>query len=155
MKPLILILTTVISLMSCSDDNNSQNPNIEFTEIAEGFLAGDGAEGIPKQNIVIDNETDWNDLKAKMNMVNNETANFSETEIDFSKFNIIAIFEEVKNSGEFHLSIDEIIKKPNNVFVRIKLESPSGPNVIQIITQPYYIAKIPKSDLPMLFEFIN
>lgn len=152
MKPLILILTTVISLISCSDDNNSQNTNIEFTEIAEGFLGGQGSEGIPKQNIVINNETDWNNLKTKMNTNVNTTESFSETEIDFSKSNIIAIFEEVKNSGEFHLSINEIIKKPNNVFVRIKLESPSGPNVIQIITQSYYI---PKSKLPVLFEFIN
>ncbi|TVZ25129.1 protease stability complex PrcB-like protein [Gillisia sp. Hel_I_86] len=151
MKAFILILTTVISL-SCSDDNNSLNTNIKFTEIAEGFLGGQGSEGIPKQNIVIENETDWNNLKTKMNTNVNTTESFSETAIDFSKFNIIAIFEEVKNSGEFHLSIDEIIKKPNNVFVKIKLESPSGPNVIDIITQPYYIAKIPKSDLPVIFQ---
>ena len=151
MKALILIFTTFMSL-SCSDDNNSQNTTIEFTEIANGFLGGQGSEGIPKQNIVIANETDWNNLKTKMNTNVNTTESFSETEIDFSKFNIIAIFEEVKNSGEFHLSIDDIIKKPNNVFVRIKLESPSGPNVINIVTQPYYIAKIPKSDLPGIFQ---
>ncbi len=151
MKTLILILTTVIFL-SCSDNNNSQDTNIKFTEIAEGFLGGQGSEGIPKQNIVIDNEIDWNNLKTKMNANVNTTESFSETEIDFSKYNIVAIFEEVKNSGEFHLKIDEIIKYSNNIFVRIKLESPSGPNVIHIITQPYYIAKIPKNDLPVIFQ---
>lgn len=152
MKSLILILAINILIFSCSNDSVSQTTNVEFTEIAEGFLGGEGSEGISKQNIVIENETDWNNLKLKMNLVNNETDHFNETDINFSSFMIIASFEEVKNEGEYKLSITEVVKKAENILVKINLESLTGSNTIQVITQPYYIAKIPKSHSPIMFE---
>lgn len=153
MKTLISILTTAVFLISCSKTNvPDQVVSVEFTEIAQDFLAGDGAEGIQKQNIVINNESVWDDLKSKMNAVNNETDLFNETEIDFSNFYVIAAFEEVKNSGEFQLSIIEVLKSSKNIFVKTKTESTSGQSSIQIITQPYHIIKLPKSDLPIIFE---
>jgi hypothetical protein len=151
MKALILILTTVISL-SCSDDNNSQNTNIEFTEIAEGFLGADGAEGIPEQNIVIDNEADWKDLKTKMNTNVNTTESFSETEIDFSLYMIIASFSDIKNYGGLSLKVEKVINNPENIIVNIKQVVSSDKYVTFNINQPYYIAKIPRSDLPVIFE---
>src|SRR5690606_8881920 len=111
MKKLSLILSMFLLLVNCSDDDSvSETSNVEFTEIAEGFLGRVGAQGIPKQNIVIDNEADWNDLKAKMNTINHETENFNETEIDFSQYMIIASFTDVKNSGGLSLKAEKVTK---------------------------------------------
>ena len=152
MKTKILILVNFFLILNCTNDSISQVTNIGFTEIARGFLKGDGAEGITKQNIVIYNDTEWNDLKTKMNLVNNETDSFSETNIDFSEFLIVAAFEEVRYEGEHFLSITEIVQTSENIFVKTKLETPSSTNAIQVVTQPYYIAKIQKNDLPIVFE---
>lgn len=121
MKKLSLILSMFLLLVNCSDDDSvSETSNVEFTEIAEGFLGRVGAQGIPKQNIVIDNEADWNDLKAKMNTINHETENFNETEIDFSQYMIIASFTDVKNSGGLSLKAEKVTKNSDNIFVYIK-----------------------------------
>lgn len=121
MKKLSLILSMFLLLVNCSDDDSvSETSNVEFTEIAEGFLGGVGAEGIPKQNIVIYNEADWDELKTKMNTITHETEYFNETEIDFSQYMIIASFTDVKNSGGLSLKAEKVTKNSDNIFVYIK-----------------------------------
>ncbi|WP_445737323.1 protease complex subunit PrcB family protein [Mariniflexile sp.] len=153
MKTLIFVATIFISLISCNEnDSISQNTNIEFTKIAEGFLGGQGSEGIPEQNIVINNETDWNNLKSKMNTNHNETDSFLETEIDFSINMVIASFSDLKNYGGIRLKIDKVVNNSKNIIVSTKFLDTSDENVTFNIIQPYYIAKIPKNDLPVVFE---
>jgi hypothetical protein len=150
MKILISILAISILTFSCSNDSGSQTKRVEFTEIAKGFLAGDGAEGIIEQNIVINNESDWNDLKTKMNTVNNETDKFSETEIDFTIYQIIAVFDQIYTNGGYSINITNISENETNIFV--KIENLLKGNDTFIITQPYYLAKILNSDLTVILQ---
>jgi hypothetical protein len=150
MKILISILAISILTFSCSNDSGSQTKLVEFTEIAKGFLAGDGAEGIIEQNIVINNESDWNDLKTKMNTVNNETDKFSETEIDFTIYQIIAVFDQIYTNGGYSINITNISENETNIFV--KIENLLKGNDTFIITQPYYLAKILNSDLTVILQ---
>ncbi len=58
---------------------------METTLIAKENLHGNGAEGISEQNLIISDQTTWNDLITQMNSVNNVSDNFTETDIDFSE----------------------------------------------------------------------
>ncbi len=142
-----LFLITFI-LFSCNKKSSEEETNsITFTEIGKGALYGNGAEGIPQSNLVITNNTDWQNLMNQMNSVNNVTDNFTETNIDFSVYEIIAIFLDVKGNG-WEVSITNITEDNANIYVD-KSEKEYDNSVI---TQPFHIIKIPKSNKPVVFN---
>ena len=156
-----LLLMIMFCAFSCKckiQDHNISNTKMENNNIAtqdyivisKGNLYGSGAEGIEDQNLVITNENDWNELIAKMDSVNKVSDSFSETEIDFSKYSLIAVFDTVKGSGGHSLEIDV---KPNseNIEVHVSRKSPEG-MATTVMTQPYVIVKIAKSELPIVFK---
>ena len=147
MKSLALILSILFSLTSCSDDNNPKTTSITFTEIGKGALYGNGSEGIVQSNMVISNTTDWQNLMNQMNSVNNVTDEFSETNIDFSTYKVIAIFLEVKPNG-WQVRISNIEENVSSIMV--STAETEGINLV--VTQPFYIVKIPVTNKPIEFE---
>lgn len=158
MKIQTLIILSLVFVVSCkcnktsteTRNNNAKIPQIEPSVIAKGNLYGSGSEGITKQNLVIENQGDWDDLMAQMNKVNNVSDSFTETKIDFLKSSIIAIFADVKGSGGHKIELD-ISNTSKNTLVKVNHIAPKG-NATSVMTQPYYIAKILKTDLPIVFE---
>ncbi|MBU2903899.1 protease complex subunit PrcB family protein [Arenibacter algicola] len=151
MKKNIIILLFSILVMSCnSDDNQFDIVDVETTLIAKDNLYGDGAEGIIEQNIVISDQSTWNDLLTKLNSINNVSDNFTETEIDFSEYRIIAVFDGVKETGGYSLEL-KLMSDSENIRVNITKLIPEE-NASSVITQPFHIVKIRKSDLPLIFE---
>lgn len=151
MRKSVIILLLSIFVLSCNSNyNNSEMTNVEFSLIAKDNLYGNGAEGILKQNLIITNQTDWNNLIAQMNSVNNVSDNFTETTIDFSTFTIIAVFNEIKGNGGHGFKLN-IKSNTENVIVHV-VELPLEENATMVMTQPYYIVKILNSDLPIIFQ---
>ena len=149
MKTLILILGIILTT-SCSDDDNksiTQNTSISFTEIGKGALSGNGAEGISQSNIVITNSAEWQNMMIQMNSVNMVTNEFSQTNVDFSSYTVIAVFLEVKTSG-WQVEISDIIENEKNIVVSKTEEK----GVNSVITQPFHIVKIPVTSKPIVFE---
>ncbi|MGC6430330.1 MAG: protease complex subunit PrcB family protein [Jejuia sp.] len=146
MKTLVLILSILFSLTSCSGDN-PKTTSITFTEIGEGALSGDGSEGIAQSNIVIKNTTDWQNLITQMNSFNNVSSSFSETDIDFDNYLIIAVFLEVKPNG-WEVEITEVTENENSLVVSTK----ETEFVSSVISQPYSIVKIRKTEKTIEFE---
>jgi len=68
--------------------------NIEPTLIAKDNLFGNGDEGIIEQKLIISDQITWNNLMTQINSVNNVTDSFTETDIDFSEYKIIAVLNE-------------------------------------------------------------
>ena len=149
MKTLILIISIFI-ITSCSDDDDkstTQNTSISFTEIGKSNLTGNGAEGISQSNMVITNSGDWQNLMTQMNSVNMVTNEFSDTNVDFSSYTVIAVFLEVKTSG-WQVEISDIIENEKNIVVSKKEEE----GINSVITQPFHIVKIPVTSKPIIFE---
>lgn len=149
-KNLIIILLSILVLGCNSDDDNSKMVNIESTLIAKDALSGNGGEGILEQNLVITDQNAWNDLIFKMNSVNNESDNFAETDIDFSEYIVIAVFDEIRESGGYSLELN-ITSNSENIIVNVIDITPEGNNTTVMI-QPYHIVKISTSELPIIFE---
>ncbi len=147
----LLLFFSLFLFAGCNtdDDSNTEFQPIElmFTTIGPGSLGGDGSEGIAQSNLLINNTTDWEILMAQMDTTNNVTAGFTETDIDFTTYSIIAIFLETKSTGWF-LEITTIVENENNIPISTnEIESD-----VAIITQPFHIVKIPKTDKPIELE---
>ena len=138
-----LFVFTVFLLLGCTGTNiDFQSITISPTKIGAGNLYGNGNEKITKQNLVISNSLAWTELMGKMNSVNNETQNLTETNIDFSKFIVLAIFDEVKVSGGYSINIPGILENQDNLTVTVQQTAPTG-SAYAVMTQPYCIVKIP------------
>ena len=151
MKKKVLIILLSIFILSCNpEDDNSEMVHIQSTLIAKDNLFGNGDEGIIEHNLIISDQTIWNNLIIQMNSINNVTDNFSETDIDFSEYKIIAVFDEIKGNGGHSLELD-IMSNSENIIVNVTNLAPEG-NATTVITQPFHIVKILNSDLPIIFE---
>ncbi len=80
-------------------------------------------------------------LISKINSVNNVSDSFSETDIDFDNYLIIAVFLEVKGSG-WEVKITNITENENNLIVSTK--ETEFDNLV--ITQPFSIVKIRRTE---------
>lgn len=151
MKKNVLIILLSIFVLSCnSDDDNSGMVNVESTLIAKDNLFGNGDEGIIEQNLEITDQNTWDNLISQMNSVNNVSDNFSEIDIDFSQYKVIALFDEIRGNGGYSLELN-IMSNSENIIVNITDVVPEG-NATTVITQPFHIVKISNSDLPIIFE---
>ena len=149
-KNVCIILLSILILSCTSEDYNIETVDIESTLIAKDNLFGNGGEGIIEQNLEITNQSMWNNLISQMNSVNNVSDNFSEIDIDFSQYKIIAIFDKIKSKGGHSLELN-IMSNSENIIININDISPKG-NAATVITQPYHIVKISNSNLPIIFE---
>ena len=151
MKKNALIILLAIFALSCnSEEYNLEIVDIESVLITKDNLFGNGGEGIIEQNLEITSQSMWNNLISQMNSVNNVSDNFSEIDIDFSQYKVIAIFDKIKNNGGHSLELN-LTGNSENIIVNINYISPKG-NVMSVITQPYHIVKISNSNLPIIFE---
>jgi hypothetical protein len=107
-------------------------------------------QNIIKQNITIYNSTTWNELLLKMNSVNNVSAEFIEQEIDFANFIVIAAFDSVYGNGGHSIDITKIMEYDNKVVVSVENLKKGGP--YSVMTQPYHIVKIAKTDKLISYE---
>ena len=147
----LLLFLGIALLAGCSnDDDNSEMVNIESTLIAKDNLFGNGDEGIIEQNLEITDQNTFDNLISQMNIVNNVSDSFSEIDIDFSQYKVIAIFDEIRENGGHSLELN-IMSNSENIIVNINDISPKG-NAAAVITQPYHIVKISNSNLPIIFE---
>jgi hypothetical protein len=151
MKTLILTILTMFVLNSCDKNEESFSPqNINPTLIGEGSLFSTYSNNITSNNLVILNDQDWNNFISNMNNPNNLSMSFTETNIDFNNYMILAVFDEPRPTGGYQISITNIVENSNNIIVDFNLTG-SG-DLTQMPTHPYYIVKIPKSNKPVIFQ---
>ena len=151
MKKLITILVLILTIVGCSpEDDTTQTLNTTLTSIAKGNLLGAGNEGIFDWHIVVTSTEHWNSLKNQMNSVFDVTDTFTETEVDFSHYIVIAAFDEIRISSGYNIELD-VIWNSENVQVSAT-KSYSDENLIHSPTQPFHIIRINTTDLPILFQ---
>lgn len=121
----------------------------DFVTIGKGNLSGTGIENIPKHSIVITNQADWLDLIDAMNTQNNVSDKFTETDIDFNQYQIIAAFDELKLYTGSTIDITEVTEVQSSIHV--KVENIHSVGFLAALSQPFHIVKIPKSDIPIVF----
>ena len=137
-------------MLGCTTNNISGTP-IDTVLIGQGELYGNGQEDIPEQKAVIRDSETWNELLQKMNSVNGVSDSFTETDIDFTKYMVVAVFDKVENTGGYSIQIEKVLDVGKEIKVIIYKTSPGG-FTTQVITQPFHIVKIPASSKRVIFE---
>jgi len=151
LKKYVFIILPALLIFSCTpEDNAIESIDTTTTLIAKDNLYGNGAEGIEQKNMVITDADSWTNLMNQMNSVNPITDAFYETDIDFSVYQVIAVFDEIKGNSGHSLKLD-LIWEPDNIMVNITHSAPEG-FAYDTMTQPFHIVKIEATDLPVLFE---
>lgn len=150
MHKLMGIVILLFALNCKSVENQAKMKQENIILIGKGNLHGSGSEGIEKQNLVITSSEEWLDLLNKINSVNKVSDSFSETDIDFSKYTVVAVFDDIRESGGYSLSL-AIQETTDKVLVEVLRKTPDG-IATSVITQPYYIVKLPKRNLPIIFK---
>jgi hypothetical protein len=118
--------------------------------IGKGTLHGAGEEGIVRQNIIIRDNESWQNLIGQMNSVSNVSETFTEINVDFSVYMLIAAFDEVKSNGGWTVDITNIDNQTNQIIITVT-NLITG-NLTCVMSQPYQIVKIPVSNKEIVFE---
>ncbi len=151
LKKYVFIILPALLIFSCTpEDNVIESIDTTTTLIAKDNLYGAGSEGIVQQNMVITDADSWTNLMNQMNSVNPITDTFYETDIDFSVYQIIAVFDKVKSSSGHSLKLD-LIWESDDIMVNITHSSPLD-MAPYVMTQPFHIVKILATALPVLFN---
>jgi hypothetical protein len=129
----------------------SSGTEVDTVVIGKGSLHGAGLESVPKQNTVIKTKAEWDRLMAAMDAGNKVSDTFSETEIDFTKYQVIALFEEVKGNGGWSIDMARIVEYSEQIIVGV-YNFWSG-DATRVMTQPYHIVRVPASSKEVHFEF--
>ena len=144
-KSILIIPTLILMLLSAGCNQDTVNdPDTEITPI----IIGQGMEcGVTaKQNVVVKTAAEFQNLKT---MIGNFD-NFTDTVIDFAKYQVIAVFNGKRGNQDYSVNITKI-KEYSDVIV-ITIES-SGTGIISnTASQPFQVVKIPVSDKLMVFN---
>lgn len=145
-------------LLSCSNIDDTFTPVvIAVTDISHGnnLTYNPDFQGI---NIVVETSQEWEELKNQLDsfylqigwgnyFTNN---NFSETEIDFNHYTVIACFDQIRETSGYEIEVSSIIEYEDTIVVTVTLSGDGGPGFETV--HPYHIVKIPKINKEIIFE---
>jgi hypothetical protein len=149
MQTLILSLILLLTI-SCNKEEtlslSKAAATITPTLIGKSSISNPST---PLHNVLISNQAQWDAIITSMNAVNNVSDNFTETSIDFSNFDIIAVFRNpISNSS----STVDIITIDENQTNRVVTVQNLTDGISADVAQPFHIVKIPKSSKPIVFQ---
>ena len=137
--------------MSCSKSEEIQATQNVTTPITSTLIGKSSISdpNPPLQNILISNQSQWNALLTSLNSVNNVSNDFTETNINFNNFDVIAVFRNPVSNSASTVDITNIVENQNNRTVTVQ-------NLIngdvQDVAQSFHIVKIAKSTKPVVFQ---
>lgn len=150
------VLTALIAVQACSvaEEVPNEKPTEVFTEsnismnkTATGYLTGNGEEKINEGGMVINSQSDWDALVGKMNSVNDA---IDVQSIDFNRLTVLAYFDQIRGSGGYSVDIPELMTEGNKLVATVRKTAPTG-DQIEIMTQPFVIVTILKTDKSVVF----
>lgn len=146
MKYIISTILILASLLSCSDDFD--NVTLETTTIAKGvnYSYQDTEESV--ENIVIANSIHWNNIKSQI-----PASELLEDSIDFNAFTVLAIIDQVQNTGGYHVEITSVVEQEDEIIANVNYAEPSDTNGVTLaLTRPYHFVKVNKIDKTVEFS---
>lgn len=162
MKNLFFLFVSLI-IVSCNNNDEPEpatTPFVPFTInptlISKRNVGVSSSVGISEQKTIYNESTNWNLLLNQIDSyylpfgINYMEEYFTETNIDFTNFTVIAVFDQVYGNGGHSIDITNITEYENNIVVTV--ENLLTGNASSVITQPYHIVKIPKTTKPIVFE---
>ena len=151
-RTILLILAGIFA--SCT--KNTDNETCEhFVCIAQGVHSNHN--GNVSQNFIIRTQEEWENLKTTMlnKLSFREFKIDSESDIDFDKYQIIAVFDKERTNGGWIIKVTFITEHSDRIVVTVKAYYLGWLIAPKVMTQPYHIVKIPVTTKRIDFKYIN
>lgn len=147
MKTILFSVLLLLTLSCTNNDDDFEPKTITPVLIGKGDLSINTTL-YTQQNIVITTNSEWRTLLTNFNSIqSNITSTFTETNIDFNKYQTIVVIEGGNSSTT--TDITNIIENTNNITVIIQ-------NLRKGLTQDvvfrFKIVKIPQSSKRVVFQ---
>lgn len=76
--------------------------------------------------------------------------------VDFSREMVLGYFWGEKPTSGYGVEITEVVQTAQGLLVRVEVSFPRpGAPVLQVLTQPYHLVRLPRSDLPVEFLVVE
>lgn len=148
MKQIFLFFILLFALTSCEREDLPIS-EVQYYGIAKGDSFPND-ESISSRFLVIKNTKAWNNLMIEMSTSNDLVKKFSETNIDFNKYQIIAIIDRTNGNGGHSIDITKISQNRKTIIV--KVEKLKTGDLTSRLSRPYEIVKIAKTNKKVVFE---
>jgi PrcB C-terminal len=145
----------MVLFLSCNVGRNKASKQLMQETIPFQILLQDTHGGYTesKFTVIVDNES----LTEVYNLLNKSRSPKLKTPvINFEKEMVIALFLGEKNSGGYAITVEQVLNKNNKVSVFYKATSPKlGDMVTSVMTQPFTIIKMPKTEKEIVFKSLE
>jgi len=139
--PMILILILSSGLVIAS-----VGQAVPFSTLAKGFVSGMHE---PAQ-IVIRSRDAWAAVWGRHTRAQVQPP--SAPPVDFSRDMVVGIFMGQRGTGGYEIEITRVERADSQLRVYQRSRDPEpGAMVIQMLTQPYHVIKLPRHDGPLVF----
>lgn len=149
---LLTLLFSFIALSSCAtssnsnieDDEEGNNLNVKFEVLLDGAFSN---ISLPNQ-LVIRNSKDW----LRLLNIHGNTKGIKKNNIDFDDNIVIAIFAGQQPSGGYSLSVTNLKRIDENLFVTVNFHQPAQNEKVGLaLTQPFIILSTKRVDGKIIF----
>jgi len=143
-----IIALLFVLTVSCKSNDMALKKTIISTKI----LSGEHSNITEAKQLVV---TSKEALQALFKNINKtRSPKVALPEINFKKELVLALFMGSKTSGGYATKIDHITVNKDAVYVYYTESYPKG-MATSVMTQPYYLASYPKTDLPFHFKLMK
>jgi hypothetical protein len=149
LKYFLLAIILVGVAFSCQTKKTvAEKTGISFTEL----LSGNHSNIRTEKSLVIKEPSSFQEILNSINKT--REPNIKIPEINFKKEMLLALFMGERNTGGHSIRIDSISSNEKEVFVYVKELTPQG-MATMVITHPFYLAKIKKTDKQIVFKELS
>jgi hypothetical protein len=143
MKNFLLLIVFALSTACVSTPVNEQP--VPFTTLARGSYC----DVTKPQDHVIQSQAELNQIWNKLNLAEQNIP-----ALDFNQRTVLAIFMGEQSSGGYAIRIDRIVRTPAEIVVTVRQTVPPKNTPASLAqTQPYILVSIPRTDLPIKFDY--
>lgn len=152
--PLIIFLLalTLGAVFYFSNSNFMKKPkkgNQNFKTVIEG--SGRNISIKEEGQKIIKNKSEWQELWNSM--FSNQTEKTSPIQVDFKKYLLVAVFSGQKETGGHAIRVESVQNQKDKIVIKVVETSPAENCILTpVLTSPFEIIKIEKSNLPIEFS---
>jgi hypothetical protein len=149
-----LLLSQLFSACGTANDIEGIDVDVHYTSLQKGILYGGGAEEISEGISVVKNMEELQALLLKINSVNHTVSENLVSDVHyFDQKMMLFIFDKVRGSGGHLMTIQRVFRSNDELVVEVLNVPPDGP-ATTVMTQPFEIIELNRSDLPVVVRFI-
>ena len=139
--------TVAEACAACGDDDGSV---VTFVPVGRGSYGGVS----DRRFIVVKDENEWKELWGEIN--GNVLPLPPLPDIDFSRHALAAVFQGLKRSGGYSISVEAIIETGDRVTVSVREREPGPQNLVTMaLSSPWEVVAFPLPQKPVLFTSVQ